>query len=181
MKRKLFMSFMTREGKILKMDFFLPLWTFSRQLPSFHFTFFFFSFSLQAQIKILNLMDRMEKTTQALVKKKSTLMELEVRAKKVHLVFLSIAFLSLSLPYNAESTLALCLKCLLCECDVYFRERSFILCLCAKKGKFFLCKLSKKGKLKKFRLFRILKVLSPLYFISRILAHTHIHYRLNYL
>lgn len=92
-----------RREKILKMDFFLPLWNLfflSRQLPSFHFNISSFSFlSLQAQIKILNLMDRMEKTTQALMKKKSTLMELEVRAKKVHLVFLSIAFLSLqSLP-----------------------------------------------------------------------------------
>jgi hypothetical protein len=48
-------------------------------------------------------MDRMEKTTQALMKKKSTLMELEVRAKKVHLVFLSIAFLSLHSALSASN------------------------------------------------------------------------------
>jgi hypothetical protein len=53
--------------------------------------FFFSFFPFQAQIKILNLMDRKEKTAQALVKKKSSLMELEVQAQKVRLIFFSIA------------------------------------------------------------------------------------------
>lgn len=44
---------------------------------------------MQAQIKILNLMDKKEKTAQALTKKKSTLMELEAQAQKV---FSSSAF-----------------------------------------------------------------------------------------
>lgn len=38
---------------------------------------------LQAQIKILNLMDKKEKTAQALNKKKSTLKEMETQAQKV--------------------------------------------------------------------------------------------------
>jgi hypothetical protein len=38
---------------------------------------------LQAQIKILNLMDKKEKTAQALTKKKNALMELEARYQKV--------------------------------------------------------------------------------------------------
>lgn len=50
----------------------------------FSFSNFFSRFlSLQAQIKILNLMDRKEKTAQALKKKKSILMELETQAQKV--------------------------------------------------------------------------------------------------
>lgn len=49
--------------------------------------------SMQAQIKILNLMDKKEKTAQALKKKKSTLMELEAQAQKVSgIFFLSIVF-----------------------------------------------------------------------------------------
>ena len=39
--------------------------------------------SIQAQIKILNLMDKKEKTSQALKKKKGSLMELEAQTQKV--------------------------------------------------------------------------------------------------
>lgn len=53
-------------------------------------------------------MDRKEKTAQALMKKKSTLMELEVQAQKVSI-------------FNCPSFFAS--KCVLC--DVYIRERSF--------------------------------------------------------
>lgn len=70
-----------------------------------HSPLFFFLF--QAQIKILNLMDRKEKTAQALVKKKSSLMELEVQAQKVRLIFFSIA----------PRLLFLLSKCILCECN----------------------------------------------------------------
>ena len=42
---------------------------------------------LQAQIKILNLMDKKEKTAQALSKKKNALMELEARFQKVRIFF----------------------------------------------------------------------------------------------
>lgn len=49
--------------------------------------FYFSSFPpflrLQAQIKILNLMDKKEKTALALKKKKSTLKEMETQAQKV--------------------------------------------------------------------------------------------------
>jgi hypothetical protein len=64
---------------------------------------------MQAQIKILNFMDKKEQTAQALTKKKSTLMELEAQAQKVSGIFFSFV---LSPP------------CVYYVNDVYFRGNS---------------------------------------------------------
>ena len=70
-----------KETKSFKWTSFIALFLFG------FLTFFFFRpsrlFSMQAQIKILNLMDKKEKTALALKKKKSTLMEMEAQAQKV--------------------------------------------------------------------------------------------------
>jgi hypothetical protein len=79
-----------RREKIPKMDFLLLLHS-SSQLSTSEFNeallqsplIFSLSLSLQAQIKILNLMDKKEKAAQALQKKRSSLMELEAQIQKV--------------------------------------------------------------------------------------------------
>lgn len=81
----------SRRGKSFKWTSFIalffwlfPFFSFFFSFLSFRFvSFLSFSFSMQAQIKILNLMDKKEKTALALKKKKSSLMELKAQAQKV--------------------------------------------------------------------------------------------------
>lgn len=64
--------------------------------------FFSSRFSMQAQIKILNFMDKKEQTAQALTTKKSTLMELEAQAQKVSGSFFS-RFLFFPIPSHSST------------------------------------------------------------------------------
>jgi hypothetical protein len=101
-------SFSLYARKSFKWTSFIAFVLFFRLPPNTFRLYFLFSFSstrfsMQAQIKILNFMDKKEQTAQALTKKKSTLMELEAQAQKVSGFFFSHLFLRL--------TPVLCLLC----------------------------------------------------------------------